>query len=283
MFTLGSDPEFFVSENGCCIPSVVKILDGEIKPIIDDPKHPVVIKTENFNVIVDGVALEVNFKVPFKSFIEIKDNFWQAVELSRLLYKEVSVVPTIKFNLSPFTKYMGNELFFQGVIFGCDPDRDAFNVKWTARIIDALTHNLRYGGGHIHFGFPPNIDLSEKDIIKFVRMCAVLFGNFVVANSVNTELVKMRSKYYGMPGKYRLQKYKNGQIGIEYRTPSNDWLNFDDEKIYQMDVLSEILFNEFMFNYPETILLNKDVLNETIRAISNADKELSAQILNELF
>lgn len=278
MFTLGSDPEFFVSENGYCVPSVVKILDGEIKPIVDDPKHPVIVKTENFNVIVDGVALEVNFKTPFKSFVEIKENFWQAVELSRLLYKEVSVIPTIKFNLSQFSKYLGNELFFQGVIFGCDPDRDAFNVKWTARIIDALTHNLRYGGGHIHFGFPPNVELSEKDIVKFVRMCAVLFGNFIISNSVNTELVKLRAKYYGMPGKYRFQQYKNGQIGVEYRTPSNDWLNFDNSKIKEMDDLADILYQNFYSK--KSKLLEKEILNATVEAISTANKEMSKQILD---
>lgn len=280
MLTLGADPEFFVMKDEYNIePSVVKILTGKVTPIIYNDKHPVIVRNEIYDVIVDGVALEVNFRQPFKSFVDIKKMFWNAVGDSEKTYNEsIGVLPAGILNIADYRQFLGNQLFYHGVIFGCDPDKDAFNVRWTARILDALTHPYRYGGGHIHFGFKENPPESDKDVIRFVKLCAMLFGNFVIANAVNEKLVKLRATYYGMPGKYRIQQYKNGQMGIEYRTPSNDWLSFDEEKLQQMDSLVDVLYTLYKLGKnPKKLLLEK-----TVRAIVNVDRELAAQTLEEV-
>ena len=278
MFTLGADPEFFVTKESI-VPSVVKILTHEVTPVVQDSKHPVVVRQEIYDVIVDGVALEVNFKKPFRSFVDLKYAFWNAVQQSQEVYQEkMQVVPAGVLNIHDYRQFLGNPLFYQGVIFGCDPDRDAFNVKWTARILDALTHPYRYGGGHIHFGFVDNPPDNDKDILRFVKLCAMTFGNFVIANMVHEDLVKLRSTYYGMPGKFRVQQYKNGQIGIEYRTPSNDWLSFDDSTLQQMDELANILYHLYRQNKPP----KQKLLKNTIAAIVNSDRNLAQENLQEV-
>jgi len=56
-----------------------------------------------------------------------------------------------------------------------------------------------------------------------IKCLAVTAGLSAVGYSDMPEQDRKRSWKYGLPGKFRIQEYKNGEVGVEYRTPSNRW------------------------------------------------------------
>jgi hypothetical protein len=103
--------------------------------------------------------------------------------------------------------------------FGCDPDHDVFDTE-TCKIVDAALHEWRYAGGHIHVSGVDGLMERPLDAIKSMVLTA---GLAATAYSPVPDLERERLFLYGKPGKFRIQKYGNGEMGIEYRTPSTSW------------------------------------------------------------
>jgi hypothetical protein len=294
----GTDPEIFAayykdSPEGkgfnpklpfVVIPAYVGDENVTMAPIGGDIKHPLYVEGESFKIIGDGAAYEINLKGPCYSPREM----WQKIHeakfaISTLLQSagySLYTKPVINFDYTRWytPQYQDMERYRKSMEFGCDPDLDACNVDWLCKIQDVSTHPFRYGGGHLHLSGDPDI---TKYPIPFVRLLAIYLGNYGIINSDSLELEKDRAMYYGKPGKYRIQDYPNGEKGVEYRTLSNSWLNYNfDDFEFLFELVNTCL--DLLKNKEEGRKKLTEFLDPTIVAITNADKNLSTGILRTL-
>jgi hypothetical protein len=287
----GLDPEYFavISWNKqpyVISPAMLEKFSG-LKYLETDEldKHPIYIKEKDFSWMQDGVAFELTILHPLNSAKEMFEIVSKALTyleefLSKLKFEglELSLYkkPVVNINPEIYIPYLNENKIHQGFIFGCDPDKDCFFPDYKCETVDVISHLFRYGGGHFHIS---GSKAFQKYIIPAVKLMAVCVGNFVTLNSLFPEEDKQRVSTYGRPGRYRPQKYSNGSFGIEYRTPSNSWTSLPEEK-YDELVFWAIKATEFLENRRIDIL--ETFVDDTIKAIINADKNLSKEILDEI-
>jgi hypothetical protein len=286
----GSDPEFFVCENrngeDYAIPVPHFIYDRGINPVEWEKDftqksyfHPVMMKEDNFKVIMDGVAFELTLP-PVKKAEDMKKNLSDALnrinEFANKFNYYCVVKPTVKYNFYEWYEE-GNKLKEHCGIFGCDRDEDAILENYICPNLDVREHDSRYGGGHWHLS-DGNI-LIYKYIKPFVKLLACTEGNFCIKNSPYPELEKQRAFHYGQPGRYREQHYPDGNIGVEYRTPSNSWTNYPVEKMEEMFEWTKRAYF-FLENFRVDII--DKYLVKSIEAIKNADQDLASEILDSI-
>jgi len=284
----GSDPEVFCAyeQNGiefAYSPAALEKFDG-VKRVGGDDKHPVFIDTEDYKVIMDGVAFEVNLKRPYSNLKEFYNTIQTAINhLEDFVGKHgyhVSRKPVIAFDAQRFwtPELAEDATFMQGVIFGCDPDSDAFNVEWLATILDTTTHPYRYGGGHIHLS---GDSLIEQYPIPLIRLLAITVGNYCISKTPFIELEQERAQYYGKPGKFRIQNYSSGDVGVEYRTPSNAWTNYSFAPFEGIFAWVDKAL-DFLQNPQQGREIVEAFSDVTVEAITTANKQLATKILREL-
>lgn len=105
--------------------------------------------------------------------------------------------------------------------FGCDPDLDAYSMGDPNPTFTALeVGTLRMAGGHIHLGLPEGIDIPKWAFVQLLDALVTFRWQVNVSGEV---IGARRRQFYGKPGAYRDKPY-----GLEYRTPSNYWLNNSD-------------------------------------------------------
>jgi len=298
MLKYGTDPEFFaaekINEKYYVVPPVFFRRKLGLKPIIEDEKHPVFYILKNgIKIHEDGAAFEFNGE-PHNSIKEVYLDVQEGLEtLSSLIEKygySLYCKPTINFDTKRFKKETDD--FKMCLIFGCDKDYDAWEwekeydenlfPEWkyfseNAGQISALKHPFRYAGGHLHIS---GSEFFEKYPLIIVRLLSMTVGNYVVGNSPFPELEKLRTYKYGKAGKFRPQKYPDGSIGIEYRTPSNTWCSSP-----QMLDGIEYWINktlEYIEDRDYTIQLITELREPTINAVLNADQEKCLSILSSL-
>jgi hypothetical protein len=250
-------------------------------------KHPIYIKNNDFSWMQDGVAWELTVRHPVKTAKEmhtiINDSLNCLEEyFSKLKYKGDSISlykkPVVDINPVEYYPFLEEERIHQGFIFGCDPDLDAIVQEYRCQTIDVFTHLFRYGGGHIHVSGDDNL---QKFINITVKLLAITAGNFCVANSPYPDAEKQRATTYGRPGRYRPQNYPDGSKGVEYRSPSNSWTSFSEEKIEELfDWINKAVYYLSNPDIGENII--KENLSDTISAITNADQNLAKSILENL-
>lgn len=286
MLTFGTDPEFFLSykENNkeYCVPPVYFLEEIGVVPEIKDKKHPVFIKTPmGIKIHMDGCAFE--FAVPtFKNAKEAKsildEGLFYLEEFGSKYNFKLYKKPTINFDVQKFI-FNQSEHFQNCCVFGCDRDWDAFDyINYNSETVDAFSHPKRYGGGHLHISGIYNL---ENIVLPLVKTLALYVGNFITANSLFPVEDNERTFLYGKPGKFRPQQYPDGQIGIEYRTPSNMWASFPEETIQEFLNHAERAVNLVQEENKCIKLLNK-FSKDTVLAITNSNKELALNILKEL-
>ena len=115
------------------------------------------------------------------------------------------------------------KLLPQNQRFGCMPSKAVYDKGANLAEVDPLEYRYRSAGGHIHIGdgykpIPGFAELIKKNPNDFVKILDIIVGNTCVLFDRSPEN-KRRRKLYGRAGEYRLPKH-----GIEYRTPSNFWL-----------------------------------------------------------
>lgn len=284
----GTDPEFFTvdSDNYVISPALLQVA-GKIKPIIDDIKHPIFISKDDFSWMMDGVAWELTLNKPVESAKEIHNLTLDSLEcleefISKIEwqgdYLKLHKRPVVNINPQTYLDKLNLENVYQGFIFGCDPDEDGILPDYICDEIDVFSHPYRYGGGHIHLS--GNRLMYENPRIA-IQLLAITVGNFAIANSLFPEDEKLRVKTYGRPGRFRPQKYKNGDVGIEYRTPSNSWISLSLDKKEELFYLAELAGK--IIKTPESAMsFIRKYLSNTIEAINNADMELSNEILETI-
>ncbi len=224
----GTDPEIFVvdGDNSCIPPASLREDHGF--EFIDEIT---LVQEDDWKIIEDGAATEINVD-PSNNLDTLYDRISRALEGVRKFAHDtfglgIKVSPSVEFDTKKFWEDRGEE-FRTCVMFGCDPDLDIYSGEYSPEIAaDEITE--RFGGGHIHMQAPTdNNDLFEETYYYTTRLMDILVGSTAVAiKRGNPDMIEeelKRLKYYGRPGKIRLQNYETGVKGIEYRTPSNFWI-----------------------------------------------------------
>lgn len=224
----GADPEVFVEVNGSIIPCVQRMPGTKDNPF-EVPKSKYGLKVQE-----DGVTLEFNL-APASSSLDFTRAVGGAVgELQKYLR---TMIPNATIVAKPSHTFKAADLMSeQAMTLGCDPDNVAWN-RGAPRMpppIKALA-NDRFAGGHLHFGYDKDsCPVPPWAIIQFIEVMG--YGP-----KISEDQQGRRREFYGVAGLYREKEY-----GVEYRTPSNFWLN-------NRDLVNDMLWAaDVVVRYPET-------------------------------
>lgn len=241
---IGADPEGFLHDGEKFISAIGRI--GGTK------KAPLHIN-EIVDVQEDNVAFEFNIK-PAKTSAEFAENIKNGIDvISDLVFPlDMKFVPTALFD----DEELANP---DAHLIGCDPD---FSVYGGGCEMTEYVENRRFAAGHIHIGYENPDEETSKKFVPFLDLHVGVLG---VLHCQDTQ----RRQYYGRAGSIRLKSY-----GLEYRVPSNWWLNSSEH--------TELVFNQAM---KAQDMFNSGVkITDTDRiqkAINNSDVELAKQILSD--
>lgn len=228
MVTLGADPELFVLDQKR---RIISPMCGVLPGTKENPFQ----MDNGYAVQWDNVMLEYN--IPPESaeqggewtrentvmfLAKIQEGAIRALNVAKKVTNNPNLVyspnASATFTAATLRKNFG-ELPFS---FGCSPE---FSVELRGGQVPVIRADdpfwtepsnankvTRFAGGHIHIGYdnpdnvPPWVVAGLCDI--FVKQIAEVFGNG-----------GRRAQHYGRPGRFRPTSY-----GIEYRTPSADWV-----------------------------------------------------------
>ena len=204
---IGCDPELFVQhrDSGDFI-SAWGLCQGT--------KHAP-LPVEKGAVQVDGMALEFNID-PAECEDEFVNNIYTVLgEMSRYVpagYK-LTAVPTAE-----FSQEVWNHVPEAAKELGCDPDYNAYTGDVTPKPDGNRT--FRTGAGHVHIGWT---NIKDKYAPEHFHICCELIK--AIDEAVQPFIKqhdpdKKRQELYGAPGCFRPKNY-----GVEYRSPSNFWVN----------------------------------------------------------
>lgn len=277
--TFGTDPEvaaYYIKDDASYVqPAPYFRLELGVHTDKSKSKHPVYIDEYGISVIEDGVAFEFTIP-PTKDWDVMYNDIQYALgQLNHILSPydyAIAIAPTLNYEIEKFLDK--DENYQMCLIFGCDPDKDAIIPNYVCKVIDALRHPYRYFGGHFQIGCtdPRGRRLMQTHYVPFIKLCSIFIGNSVIARSNLTELEQIRAKLYGQPGRYRIQPW-----GIEYRTPSNSWIT-NRGTMSRMFRGAHLAFSLLQRPKDGKQVID-DYLSETITALTNADAQLSQDIL----
>jgi hypothetical protein len=264
----GCDPEVFVIGKDGVIPPAAFIADYGIKfADIKAPKKILIQDGDEWKIIEDGAATELNVK-PSDDFDSLWNRIVKAVSSLEIWLKQtpmpkkehakIVIIPSVPFDSEKYW-HGRDESFRDCVRFGCDPDLDIYSGQYSKEINVEHIHS-RFGGGHIHMQAPlDNSNLFEENYYYITRLMDFIVGNTSTAIKRKDESIDEaeieRLKYYGRPGKIRLQTYSKKVKGIEYRTPSNFWID-DKDAAFILLQLMNCCYNLIQFPQDASNILN---------------------------
>lgn len=208
--TLGSDPEFFFTKNGEPFP-----VCGLIGGTKDEPKETPFggILEDNTQAEIVHPPVNVYATDGLKQWLEVLNN-----NLDYVSYLATTVGMELDRIRSSY-RFDGEVLDHfgkQARQFGCVPDYNAYTGRRNPS--PSAESNLRTNAGHVHLGY--DCDQDDFDAkCEFVKYLDHVVGRWCVAN--DPDLTRMIR--YGQAGAFRPKPY-----GLEYRVPSNFWLQNDD-------------------------------------------------------
>jgi len=295
----GSDPEGFyatLDQNGGVrvVPPAKYRLDYGYPTDNSDPRHPVFARADGENGVIklieDGAAFELT--VPPSDNIEtlyqdIQTGYEMAGQVAKNFGNFIEIVPTIPFDVNEFRDR--EREFKQCLIFGCDPDKDIFEMQGLVQRLpmeeNALDHPWRYGGGHLHVSGCENFQVKP---LLAVKMFAFMIGNLVTFRSPMKELDHLRTYRYGRPGRFRIQDYGKQfnnldwtDMGIEYRTPSNAWTT-DITLGKLMEQAIHLIAEHILPDDKLMEVLIEDLQDNTIKAVMGGIPELAEENYNNI-
>jgi hypothetical protein len=213
-FTIGCDPEIFVTERGKPF-SAYGVLQGtKAEPF----------KTDGGAYQVDGMAAEFNTDpVALRNHYNAQTDFfskWNDLICKQIKQIREALPDTCNLRITP-TMEFGQEFLDQqpdaAKELGCDPDYNAYTLQANPRPDGEKT--FRTGAGHIHVGWGADIPVDNADHMAicadFVKMLDCTVGMFMTYIDRDA----LRRDLYGKAGAMRPKPY-----GVEYRTPSNAWI-----------------------------------------------------------
>lgn len=207
MFTFGSDPEFFLADNKNIV-SAIGIVPGT-----KNNKH----KFNDNYYYYDNVLAECTIK-PAKNRKEA------ILNIEHALNDYAKIVSPNKLRCIPSSAMDAKQLEHPHAIkMGCKREYCIYSMEMIEPDEEVFQKsNLRTAGGHIHIGADFLINGEAEDIkrncVFLVRMLDLFIGIPSVVLEQSTE-AKQRKEFYGQSGRCRFPQH-----GVEYRSPSNFWL-----------------------------------------------------------
>lgn len=210
MFTIGSDPEFFITNGAGSVVPIVGLLGGTKEEpfqlgggfayqednVMAEYNIPPATDYQTFaNHIVHGRSLALN---------KVRETYPKAAAS-----KQSSVLFSQEHLATP-----------QAQMFGCSPDFNAYEQgrplpRINPELLMRGTSAWRFAGGHIHLGYKDALTWQVPEFVV-AAMCDLLISIPMIVNGFDEQ--GERRRFYGSPGRFRPTKY-----GIEYRTLSNKW------------------------------------------------------------
>lgn len=280
----GADPEFFAAceESGelSVIPPVLLRSDFGAD-FEQNGNHPIFKRYGETYVHEDGAAFEMStppsedWRTIFETIHQTKENFGKDVlsKFSDICLPQLFSLPTMNYQVERWAGRGAD--FHMCTMFGCGADMDVYNLKARSKVVDASKHPFRYAGGHIHVSGLKEI---ADNPLQAVRSMVLTAGLAATAFTDVPELEKGRLYLYGRPGKFRPQKYPDGSVGIEYRTPSTRWTeNFK---------LAEQIFSWAEIGIKRLLVdnliseISDDVEKPAIKAILECDQTTAMELLS---
>lgn len=216
-YTLGADPEFFLSDAEGLPRSAVGVIGGsKAQPL------PMSGLSEGFAVQEDNVMVEFNIP-PVRSV-----GRWDEVFDEALGWFDENVGGPFLFQCE--AEFSAQVLSHpQAATFGCSPDFDAYRHGAPAPKIDPRTiGRRRFAGGHIHLGYdfkiPPFVMAS---------FCDATMGLMSITHG---DVQGERRKLYGAAGRFRPTNY-----GMEYRVLSNYWVTHSRKRRQLADTAFDLM------------------------------------------
>lgn len=205
---LGCDPEIFLQDAAGAYVSSIGMIGGS-----KDHPRPLPLG-KGYAVQEDNVAIEFNIP-PAGSMEEFKDSI---NKVKAFLTEQIGEMG-LKFSAASATLFPEAQLMDPAaLVFGCDPDFDAWKDGAQNPKPKADDWTLRSCGGHVHVGHKFN---TKKELIEFIKWMDL----YLAVPSVHLDNGELRKQLYGKAGAFRYKPY-----GGEYRTLSNFWI-FDDKLI----------------------------------------------------
>ena len=217
-FLIGADPEFFLRDKATGeLVSAHGLLPG-------DKKNPH--KVPKGAVQIDGMAVEFNID-PVKTraaFIKSVKSVLNTID-KMLKHKYEFVFES--------TAHFGKELIDaqpeEAKELGCDPDFNAWTGKENP--VPDAEKPFRTGAGHIHIGWTNGQSVKSEDHLDVCRHLIRHLDYFCMP-MILVDKDSTRRELYGATGAFRPKPY-----GVEYRTPSNFWLQSDETMGFMFDMI----------------------------------------------
>lgn len=216
----------------------------------------------------DGLAAEVNI-IPAGSrdmFVHNIKNVIQHIKSLLPPKTECKYTATMDFGKA----YM-DSLSEEEKRLGCDPDINPYIAE--ANPAPDAHPTERAAGGHIHLGWTVGED--TKSFEHFANCCTVAkqMDFFLGLPSLLLETDDKRRTTYGKAGAMRVKSY-----GVEYRTPSNFWLNSSE----RMAMMYENAQLGFKMLQDDKRFLGKDYGMQAANAINNGDRTTAAGLCEKI-
>jgi len=202
LLSLGSDPEFFITDSNCNPVSSIGLVGGSK----NNPKA----LTDGFFIQEDNVALEMNIP-PSKTRQEFINNIKESIMLAN-----GSLSGDLHVSRESGIDFPDSQLSGEGAMeFFCDPDYSPWLLAPNDDVKCMADGNFRSAGGHIHLGYTSDRGVDMNLTIAISKALDLFLG----VPSVLIDLKGLRRReFYGKNGSFRMQDY-----GMEYRTLSNFW------------------------------------------------------------
>lgn len=215
----GTDPELFlVDGRGRPVPAH-RILPSKADSRPSD--HPA-----GFKLYRDGWAAEINVP-PF----QCRETLAWAVSSALRRLEHLAAQHGLRIRTSPAVRIDLREMRQPDVpddvlLFGCEPSLDAYSRESKLVPLNAMTHPWRYAGGHLHLGWDKAAKPSwfPERAHQFIKWCDLFIG-LPLTIWFHRPAQYRRRRYYGQAGEFRLQKYDDRHVGVEYRTPGPEIFN----------------------------------------------------------
>jgi Phage phiEco32-like COOH.NH2 ligase-type 2 len=258
MFKLGADPEIFLQDAAHAYVSAI----GKIGGTKEQPK-PLPIG-DGFAVQEDNVAIEYNIPAS-----DSKHAFTNNINKAMSFLSDTVAHMGLQFANTSAVSYPMTELMDErALVFGCDPDYNAWRKGKRNPRPKASDPTLRTCGGHVHIGgIDTNPFMSEEDVINFIKHMDLYLG----VPSILMDSGELRKQLYGKAGAFRYKPY-----GCEYRSLSNFWV-FDSKLTNWVWDSTALAMNAWKSNAFD-IDSDKDLILESI---NNNNKLMAERLVDK--
>jgi len=250
-FLLGSDPEVFLMNSSNKLMSGIGLIGGY--------KHNPLYVGDNVFLQEDNVAVEFSHK-PSRN----KEEFVAIVGSGLNKIAEAVAKYDLKVCIASSGVFEEDQLMHpDALVFGCDPDFNAWTNQMNEAAHAESIGGLRSCGGHIHIGYDKKVHNLDNDIVKTLDL-------FLGVPSILMDDDEKRRELYGKAGCYRVKKY-----GLEYRTLSNFWVKSPEtiEWVYNQVEKAIAHVNE------EQLYLIENHEEDIKRAINENNKKAAEKLI----